>query len=62
MGNKSSGGNGVCIMKADEMFEDKDKAVSKKKSLVVIIFFLYIIYVISLMFKYIFSLDYFKKN
>ena len=44
------------------MYEDRNKAVSKKKSLVVVIFFVYCIYTTCLIFKYVFSLDYFKEN
>ena len=44
------------------MYEDRDKAVSKKKSLVVVIFFVYIIYSVCLVFKYVFALDTFKEK
>ena len=51
-----------CIVKADKMYENREKAVSKKKSLVVVIFFTYCVYSACIVFKYVFSLDYFKEK
>ena len=51
-----------CIVKADDMFQKKDGAVSKKKSLVVVIFFAYCVYSTCIVFKYLFSLDDIKKK
>ena len=51
-----------CIEKADKMYENREKAVSKKKSLVVVIFFTYIVYSTSIFMKYVFDLKYFEDN